>query len=60
MLTAYAIRLSALSLLEAARDPLGALDGNLEAGELAVAQRAGERFLSTSLYVRWTGPGSAP
>lgn len=60
MLTAYAIRLSALSLLEAARDPLGALGGNLEAGELAVAQRAGGRYLSTSLYVRWTGPGSAP
>jgi 23S rRNA (cytosine1962-C5)-methyltransferase len=60
MLTAYAIRLSALSLREAARGALAARDGTFEAGELAVEQQSGGRFLSTSLYVRWTGSGAAP
>jgi 23S rRNA (cytosine1962-C5)-methyltransferase len=61
MLTAYAIRLSGLSLLEAARDAMkGIVGGRFEAGELAVAQRGGERHLSTSLYVRWTSDGLKP
>jgi len=60
MLTAYAIRMSALSLLETARDALGPRGGDFEAGELVVAQRGGKRHLSTSLYVRWSGPGAAP
>jgi 23S rRNA (cytosine1962-C5)-methyltransferase len=54
MLTAYAIRLSALSLLETARDALVPLGGTLEAGELVVAQQGGARHLSTSLFVRWS------
>lgn len=57
MLTAYAIRLSALSLLETARDSMARLGGTLEAGELAVAQAAGQRHLSTSLFVRWMANG---
>ncbi len=60
MLTAYAIRMSALSLLETSRDALGSRDGSFEAGELVVAQRGETRHLSTSLYVRWSGPGAAP
>ena len=60
MLTAYAIRMSALSLLETARDALPAQDGSFEAGELVVAQQGGNRHLSTSLYVRWSGTGAQP
>jgi len=60
MLTAYAIRMSALSLLETARDALPARDGTFEVGELVVAQQGGNRHLSTSLYVRWSGAGAAP
>ena len=60
MLTAYAIRMSALSLLETARDALLPRGGTFEAGELVVAQQGEQRHLSTSLYVRWSGPGAAP
>jgi 23S rRNA (cytosine1962-C5)-methyltransferase len=60
MLTAYAIRLSALSLLETARDALAGRPGDFEAGELAVVQERGGRRLSTSLYVRWNARGTAP
>lgn len=60
MLTAYAIRLSALSLLETARDALAGRPGEFEAGELAVVQERGGRRLSTSLYVRWNARGTAP
>jgi 23S rRNA (cytosine1962-C5)-methyltransferase len=57
LLTAYAIRLSSLSLLETARDAMARLGGTFETGELAVAQSAGGRHLSTSLFVRWTSGG---
>lgn len=57
MLTAYAIRLSALSLLEVARDSMARLGGELDAGELAVEQASGNRHLSTSLFVRWKAAG---
>lgn len=60
MLTAYAIRLSALSLLETARDAMSTPGGQFQAGELAVEQAAGARHLSTSLFVRWTSAGLQP
>jgi hypothetical protein len=51
--------MSALSLLETARDALGSGGGAFEAGELVVIQQGENRHLSTSLFVRWTGPGAA-
>jgi 23S rRNA (cytosine1962-C5)-methyltransferase len=56
VLTAYAVRLSYLSLYELTRDALHAHDGAIDAGELILREEAGNRFLSTSLYARWTGP----
>jgi 23S rRNA (cytosine1962-C5)-methyltransferase len=52
VLTAYAIRASALSLDGLVAEQLGARDGTREAGELALSDQAG-RLVGTSLYVRW-------
>ena len=51
VLTAYAVRLSYLSLYELMHDAMGAR-GAIEAGEL-VQRDGGDRYLSTSLYARW-------
>jgi 23S rRNA (cytosine1962-C5)-methyltransferase len=53
ILTAYAIRASALSLDALLRPLLKDRDGRLECGELAVQADDG-RLLSTSLYARWS------
>lgn len=53
ILTAYAIRASALSLHALARPLLESRRGRLESGELAVKAQDG-RLLSTSLFARWS------
>lgn len=55
VLTAYAVRMSYLSLYELTRDALHAHGGAIDAGELILREEAGNRFLSTSLYARWAG-----
>lgn len=55
ILTAYAVRLSYLSLYELTRDAMQAHGGAIDAGELIIREGAGNRFLSTSLYARWAG-----
>lgn len=64
ILTAYAIRASALTLDCLVRETLAHRRGSQEAGELALAEEAGSRLIGASLYVRWTGlavasPGAA-
>jgi 23S rRNA (cytosine1962-C5)-methyltransferase len=54
ILTAYALRLSYLTLNELLRDALKGRAGGFEAGELVMRQRAAGRLLSLSLYARWT------
>ena len=54
ILTAYAMRLSSLSLGNVMQDMLGARGGKIDSGELLIKQENGERYLSTSLYARWT------
>ena len=54
ILTAYAMRLSSLSLGNVMQDMLGARGGTIDSGELLIKQENGERYLSTSLYARWT------
>ncbi|MEQ1930747.1 MAG: class I SAM-dependent methyltransferase [Parvularculaceae bacterium] len=56
VLTAYAVRLSYLSLYELTRDAMQGHGGTIDAGELVIREEAGNRFLSTSLYARWAGP----
>ncbi len=53
VLTAYAIRLSALALERLAAEALGQLPGAVDAGELALREEATGRLLPTSLFARW-------
>ena len=53
-LTAYAVRLSFMTLHELMRDAFGARGGAIASGELVTRDRANERHLSTSLFARWT------
>jgi len=57
ILTAYAVRLSFLTLHEVMRDHLAGRGGEIDSGELVVRDQAGGRRLSTSLYARWVPPG---
>ncbi len=54
ILTAYAIRLSALSVGNLLGQTLEARQGRLECGELAIREEAGPRAISTSIYARWS------
>jgi len=56
ILTAYAIRTSALALREALHDTLGDLGGQIEAGEMALRDGAG-RLVPTAIYARWSAQG---
>lgn len=55
ILTAYAVRLSYVSLYELMRDATALRRGAIDAGELILRADAGGRFLSTSLFARWAG-----
>ena len=56
ILTAYAIRASALALDGLMRELLGGRGGSIESGELALEERSGGRLLGTSIYARWSSP----
>jgi 23S rRNA (cytosine1962-C5)-methyltransferase len=52
ILSAYAVRLSFLTLHELMTDAVGTRGGSIESGELVVRDEGGRR-LSTSLHARW-------
>lgn len=54
VLTAYAIRASALSVYYAQQDVLSGLGGRLTTGELGLLERSARRLLSTAIYARWS------
>jgi 23S rRNA (cytosine1962-C5)-methyltransferase len=54
ILTAYAIRASALSAYYALQDMTEGLTGESETGELALVERSAGRLLSTAIYARWS------
>jgi 23S rRNA (cytosine1962-C5)-methyltransferase len=54
VITAYAIRASALSVYYALDEMLAGRPGRLSAGELALVERSGGRLLSTAIYARWS------
>lgn len=58
-LTAYAVRLSFMTLHEVMRDALEDRGGAISSGELVTLDQAKGRHLSTSLFARWT-PEAAP
>ncbi len=51
--TAYAVRLSYLSLAQTLADRLQGLGGVMETGEMALPQDNSDRLLPTALYARW-------
>jgi 23S rRNA (cytosine1962-C5)-methyltransferase len=53
ILTAYAIRASALSLYNALGEMMAGFGGSLEAGELAIEEQGGGRRISLAIYARW-------
>lgn len=54
IITAYAMRLSSVSLAAIMEDVTRHLGGKVEFGELLIKQEHGNRYLSTSLYARWS------
>lgn len=54
ILTAYAMRLSSMSLANLIQDVTKERGGSIDNGELLIKQENGERYLSTSLYARWS------
>ena len=54
VLTAYAIRASALSIYQVTREALSGRGGGFSSGELAIREEGGERLVPTSLFTRWS------
>ncbi len=54
VLTAYAIRASALTAYYALQEMMDGLGGSLETGELALVEKSAGRLLSTAIYARWS------
>jgi 23S rRNA (cytosine1962-C5)-methyltransferase len=54
VLTAYAIRASALSIGQLLAEVLASRGGRIETGELAIREAGGRRALPTSLFARWS------
>ena len=59
VLTAYAIRASALSVYYAVEEMMAGWQGTLEAGELVNVERSRERVLSMAIYARWSAAQKA-
>jgi 23S rRNA (cytosine1962-C5)-methyltransferase len=54
VLTAYAIRASALTVYYAIKEMTAQWGGSVTAGELVLNERSGGRLLSTAIYARWS------
>jgi 23S rRNA (cytosine1962-C5)-methyltransferase len=53
VITAYAIRASALSLYYPLQEMISGLGGSLSVGELVLREESAGRLLSTAIYARW-------
>ena len=53
VLTAYAIRTSALSLHYALEEMFAGYDGSITAGEMVIVEQSAGRMLSTAIFSRW-------
>jgi 23S rRNA (cytosine1962-C5)-methyltransferase len=54
VITAYAIRASALSVYYALAEMLNGMGGTLTTGEMSLVERSAGRLLSTAIYARWS------
>jgi 23S rRNA (cytosine1962-C5)-methyltransferase len=59
VVTAYAIRASALSLYSGLEEMMTGLGGHLTAGELVIEERSAGRVLSAAIYARWSQPNQS-
>jgi 23S rRNA (cytosine1962-C5)-methyltransferase len=53
VLTAYAVRMSALAIAELVRQATADLGGRVEAGEMAVREETRGLLLPTAIFARW-------
>ncbi len=53
IMTAYAIRASALSINYAMQEMVAGMGGKLETGELTLKESSAGRLLSTAIFTRW-------
>lgn len=58
VLTAYAVKASALTLGQALSEIMTPFRGVTECGEVVLKEKSAERLLSTSIFARWNNPGS--
>ncbi len=54
LLTAYAVKASALTLHAAVAEMTSGLGGKVEAGEIALKEQSAGRLLSTAIFARWS------
>jgi 23S rRNA (cytosine1962-C5)-methyltransferase len=54
LLTAYAVKASALTLHTALDEMMSGFSGKTEAGELALVEQSAGRLLSTAIFARWS------
>ncbi len=54
VITAYAIRASALTLHYSIREMMGEFHGHLTSGELVTHEKSAGRILSMAIYSRWS------
>ncbi len=53
MVTAYAVKVSAVHIAQALQGVLGDHKGRVEAGELVTREKSGQRLLSQAVFARW-------
>ena len=58
IITAYAIRSSALTLYHAVQEMMNGFQGTLSGGELVAIERSGGRQISLAIYTRWSASGA--
>lgn len=58
VLTAYAVKASALTLFEALTEMMNPFHGVTECGEVVLNDKSAGRLLSTSIFARWNSNGS--
>jgi 23S rRNA (cytosine1962-C5)-methyltransferase len=54
LLTAYAVKASAVTLYYAVNEMMRACKGNVEAGEVVLQEKSAGRLLSTAIFARWS------
>ena len=57
VITAYAIRASALSLHYAIEEMMASFHGDVSCGELVMREKSAGRILSMAIYARWSSIG---